>query len=155
MPGHNYAGPGTNVTQRIERGDKPINYFDAASLIHDVEYDIKEQHIADANMVKNLKRQSGLLPKIIGTAASTTFAIKNALGLYKPQQNKSQGLINQQKAMPLLKDFDMQFDLEKMRSQPKQFATQLRGVRPTQNQLRGVRPLILPPINNPAQEGDM
>jgi len=37
-PGHNYTGPGTNVVRRIFRGDMPVNYQDAVTLLHDVDY---------------------------------------------------------------------------------------------------------------------
>lgn len=34
--GYNFAGPGTNVTRRLENGVKPVNNLDAAALQHDI-----------------------------------------------------------------------------------------------------------------------
>lgn len=36
FPGYNFAGPGTNVARRLERGVKPVNNIDAAALQHDL-----------------------------------------------------------------------------------------------------------------------
>jgi hypothetical protein len=38
IPGYNYCGPGTQVYQRISRGDLPINELDMACQFHDVDY---------------------------------------------------------------------------------------------------------------------
>lgn len=38
LPGHNFTGPGTRLTERLERGDEPVNRVDALSLHHDIRY---------------------------------------------------------------------------------------------------------------------
>jgi hypothetical protein len=38
LPGHNFTGPGTKLTERLERGDEPINRVDELSLHHDLRY---------------------------------------------------------------------------------------------------------------------
>jgi len=38
LPGHNFTGPGTRLTQRLERGDEPVNRVDELSLHHDIRY---------------------------------------------------------------------------------------------------------------------
>ena len=55
----NYAGPGTNVRERIKRGDAPINAVDAISKAHDLRYMIATDYdavrAADNKMVAALK----------------------------------------------------------------------------------------------------
>jgi len=38
IPGYNYCGPGTQVYQRITRGDLPVNELDLGCQFHDVDY---------------------------------------------------------------------------------------------------------------------
>lgn len=57
MPGHNYFGPGTHVEDRLNRGDQPVNIFDRAAMIHDVEYLTNQQFTADNNMFYNIIRE--------------------------------------------------------------------------------------------------
>lgn len=38
FPGHNFTGPGTQITWRLEHGIKPMNKVDEASMYHDIEY---------------------------------------------------------------------------------------------------------------------
>ena len=38
IPFYNYAGPGTNLELRLEKGIKPVNGLDHASMMHDVSY---------------------------------------------------------------------------------------------------------------------
>lgn len=57
FPFHNYAGPGTHVIERIQKGDLPINDFDAAALIHDMEYiGYGSRNKADLNMMANIAK---------------------------------------------------------------------------------------------------
>ena len=61
----NYAGPGTHIIERLQRGDPPRTYTDKVSRIHDIKYALstyentqKEQlrdiRLADDEMVKSL-----------------------------------------------------------------------------------------------------
>jgi len=38
MPGYNYMGPGTNVLNRLERLDNPINIIDEIAKQHDIDF---------------------------------------------------------------------------------------------------------------------
>ncbi len=38
LPGHRFTGPGTRLTERLERGDEPVNRVDELSLHHDIRY---------------------------------------------------------------------------------------------------------------------
>tara|TARA_Y100001963_G_scaffold113369_1_gene157017 strand:- start:31 stop:330 length:300 start_codon:yes stop_codon:yes gene_type:complete len=38
LPGYNFCGPGTNLEERLARGDKPINELDACCMVHDIVY---------------------------------------------------------------------------------------------------------------------
>jgi hypothetical protein len=38
IPGYNFCGPGTQVKERLERGDMGVNDLDNACRLHDVEY---------------------------------------------------------------------------------------------------------------------
>lgn len=45
MPGHNFTGPGTKLTERLEGGGaraKPVNKVDELSLDHDIYYHFAE-----------------------------------------------------------------------------------------------------------------
>lgn len=41
LPGHNYAGPGTNVTRRLRNKVQPMNALDAACLQHDLDVETR------------------------------------------------------------------------------------------------------------------
>lgn len=77
LPHHNYAGPGTNVSAKLDLGILPTTYLDAAALIHDVEYSFyPNQKLADANMLKNLSEWSGVTQLITKIA----FTVKDIFG---------------------------------------------------------------------------
>lgn len=54
IPSYQYCGPGTKLSERIARGDKPKNKLDAACLQHDISYsrrtDLGERHKADKQL---------------------------------------------------------------------------------------------------------
>jgi hypothetical protein len=62
LPGHNFAGPGTKLKERLARGDKGINRIDELAREHDISYsdskgksDKKElRHAADREMLKKI-----------------------------------------------------------------------------------------------------
>lgn len=41
LPEHNFCGPGTNVTRRLNEGVQPMSELDAACLIHDIEIETR------------------------------------------------------------------------------------------------------------------
>lgn len=51
LPGYQYCGPGTRLSQRLSRGDPGINPLDAACKTHDIAYDkqknLSERHKSD------------------------------------------------------------------------------------------------------------
>ena len=65
IPGYNYAGPGTDLSKRLDKNDKPlpgfepVNALDAVALQHDLNYreagnDMAKQRAADDLMVKQI-----------------------------------------------------------------------------------------------------
>ena len=38
LAGYNFCGPGTELSSRLTRGDKPINALDACCMVHDIVY---------------------------------------------------------------------------------------------------------------------
>lgn len=42
VPGYHYLGAGTKLTERLERGDAPINPLDEAARLHDIAYSEKK-----------------------------------------------------------------------------------------------------------------
>ncbi len=38
LPGYNFCGPGTKLSERLARGDLPINELDACCMVHDIIY---------------------------------------------------------------------------------------------------------------------
>jgi len=86
LPGYNFCGPGTELEQRLARGDMPINNLDAACLVHDIVYaDTKDKDTrvdadrvlrssADKIMVDSLAKQDMQLyaeASIVSVAMST------------------------------------------------------------------------------------
>jgi len=41
LPDHNFCGPGTNVTRRLNEGVQPMSELDAACRIHDIEIETR------------------------------------------------------------------------------------------------------------------
>jgi hypothetical protein len=103
LPFHSYAGPGTNITQRINNKIKPFNRLDAAALIHDVEYDMLDQKKADDNMVYNIKKGGGVFNKMIGNAVDSTFRLNRYAKIYQPKQNEQRGIALKAGAENILK----------------------------------------------------
>jgi len=86
LPFHNYAGPGTHISENIHKGVKPISNLDRAALIHDIEYLNGNQFQADNNMFKNMvKNDIFSFPLAAITRAS--FFFKDIFG-YHPRENK-------------------------------------------------------------------
>jgi hypothetical protein len=81
IPGYNYCGPGTQVFERVKRGDNGVNYLDNACKLHDIEYmayidntekiiesDKKLIEAASKVLQKNFNN-TGILGKIISPVA--------------------------------------------------------------------------------------
>lgn len=79
LPFHNFAGPGTHIIERLEKGVKPTTDLDLAALIHDVEYLGLDQHTADRNFRKNLIRQS-IFNFPLANFTSVAFTLKDLVG---------------------------------------------------------------------------
>lgn len=82
LPGYNYAGPGTRIKSNILHGIKPVDAFDAAALIHDVEYLSGQYSKADDNMIGNLikAKSAWTIP------SEVAFTVKDYIG-YEPTPN--------------------------------------------------------------------
>lgn len=54
LPGYQFCGPGTKLSERLARGEKGVNPLDAACRVHDIAYsqskDLKQRHIADKTL---------------------------------------------------------------------------------------------------------
>ncbi len=90
LPDSNWTGPGTRIKERIARGDKPLNAVDAASQIHDLEYNhikrtesnpierAKKVRISDEKALQSYQKALGTNP-ILGRLAFTGIKSKNIL----------------------------------------------------------------------------
>ena len=56
----NYAGPGTNIGKRLQRGDLPVSETDRVAMAHDIRYGLARNYdqvrVADRKMIKALSR---------------------------------------------------------------------------------------------------
>lgn len=106
---NNYLGPGTRIVQRIEKGVRPISLYDAAAMIHDIEYTSLDQRTADTNMLNNIKRASLLGSYDPYTALiKLSFAIKDKVGYNSiKDDNLYQHLKQQVTQQQLLADYPM------------------------------------------------
>ncbi|MDT3824640.1 hypothetical protein RPN13_02385, partial [Staphylococcus aureus] len=50
MPGYQYCGPGTKLSERLARGDPGINPLDAACKEHDIAYSKNREDVAARNV---------------------------------------------------------------------------------------------------------
>ena len=80
----NFAGPGTNVAARLERGDLPINEVDRISKAHDLRYALATNYdqvrAADQKMVSALNRvkDSDMHVKAAKAAIRAKMGLENA-----------------------------------------------------------------------------
>lgn len=84
IPTMNYMGPGTHVISNVFTNKQPVNTFDKASMIHDVEY-VKpgNQWSADNNMWLNLVKEAPyLLP--VHNLVRAAFLVKDLFGYHPP-----------------------------------------------------------------------
>lgn len=89
-PGYNYLGPGTDLDNRLARGDKPINKLDEAAREHDLFYRDHEKtadrHVADKILQdKALERvkssDADRAEKFWSLATATGMLVKRKLGM--------------------------------------------------------------------------
>lgn len=87
--GYQYAGPGTKVKEKLERGVKPKNKLDEAAMHHDIAYlkskDLKDRHAADkilqeAAWERVKAKDSSLGEKAAGYLVTNTMKLKRAIG---------------------------------------------------------------------------
>lgn len=89
LPNHNYTGPNTNLLLNIEKGIKPYNKIDEASLIHDIDYhenkDLNKRHDADKILQERskeiLNNSSNFKEKMEGLLVSNVMNVKRKMGL--------------------------------------------------------------------------
>ena len=79
LPGHNFAGPGTDVEKQLREGKYPVNYLDWASLLHDIDYGShKSTKDADSEFIERLEQDD----TITGTAVKHLFKGKQFVDKY-------------------------------------------------------------------------
>lgn len=65
LPGYNYLGPGTPTIENILSGKLPVDEFDLAAMVHDIEYLSGETYHADYNMYLNTSGLKALATNLI------------------------------------------------------------------------------------------
>ncbi len=76
MPGYQFMGPGTNIVARIYNGVRPINYNDAVTMIHDIDYlSSKSLDQSDDEAIGRLQNN------IVGIVAKIGLTMRKVLGL--------------------------------------------------------------------------
>ena len=74
---HSYTGPGTNIVERVRRGDKPVDATDAAARAHDLAYaaaeDMADIRRADEAFIAAVSKVPGKTAAI----ARKMIALKN------------------------------------------------------------------------------
>jgi len=101
VPFHKYAGPGTNIRNKILEGVRPFqSNLDESAIIHDIEYmKPNNQWNADNNMAWNLARNGNYAEAIISRLA---FLVKDLTGL-KRKDKTDLNEYNQLKAIATAK----------------------------------------------------
>lgn len=87
IPGYNFCGPGTDIENRLKRGDYGINDLDNACRIHDVEYGMyrgnnKKLQESDAKLaeaarkiIEDIEKKSLISSKIVNILSSKGIPI--------------------------------------------------------------------------------
>jgi hypothetical protein len=87
--GYQYAGPGTNLELRLEKGIKPKNKLDEAAMFHDIAYNnsksLEDRHVADKKLEEEAWKRvkasdAGLGEKALGWLVTNTKKAKRSLG---------------------------------------------------------------------------
>lgn len=89
LPGYNYCGPGTRLSKRLSRGDRPINGLDEACKLHDIAYashsDSDSRRRADKELAERAWQRfkspdSSLSEKLSAWAVTNTMKAKSSIG---------------------------------------------------------------------------
>lgn len=89
LPGYNYCGPGTNLIERLARGDKGINQLDEYCKEHDIAYSrslsLKDRLKADIRLMKMARKRiqapdAGIGEKIAAQLVNKAMLAKVKLG---------------------------------------------------------------------------
>lgn len=87
--GYQYAGPGTNLDLKLEKGVKPKNKLDEAAMYHDIAYskskNLDDRHVADKKLEDDAWARvkapdAGLDEKAMAWLVTNTMKGKRALG---------------------------------------------------------------------------
>jgi len=87
--GYQYAGPGTNLELKLEKGVKPKNKLDEAAMFHDIAYskskNLNDRHVADKKLEEDAwarvkASDAGLGEKAMAWLVTNTMKGKRALG---------------------------------------------------------------------------
>lgn len=97
IPGYQYCGPGTNLKERLARGDSGINQLDSACKVHDIAYskyfDSKNRSIADKELVERAWERvkapdASLSEKAAAWAVTNIMKAKSKFGSGKKKPQK-------------------------------------------------------------------
>lgn len=89
LPGYQYCGPGTKLSERLRRGDSGINELDKACKWHDIAYDsYSEDHnrnLADLVLIEKAKQRmssedASLKEKLAAATVAGIMTVKNKIG---------------------------------------------------------------------------
>lgn len=79
LKNYNFAGPGTKLHKRLERGDKGINALDEACKIHDIAYDKykddKNRNIADKVLIEKAWERYKAQDSTLGEKAAALVVV--------------------------------------------------------------------------------
>lgn len=98
IPGYQFCGPGTQLEQRLARGDRGINPLDAACRDHDIAYSrsnhLGERHVADNILATTARkritaRDSTFGEKTAATAVWAAMKAKTKFGMGMKTKNSS------------------------------------------------------------------
>jgi hypothetical protein len=113
LPGYQYCGPGTNLAERLRRGDQGINKLDAACKQHDIAYakysDNESRKVADRTLVERAWERvkapdSSLKEKADAWVVTNIMKAKSKLGSGRKQTKKRQRSTNTRKNKKCVKN---------------------------------------------------
>lgn len=104
IPGYQFCGPGTRLTERLQRGEQGINQLDSACRDHDISYsqsnNLSNRHIADRILAKKARERiiasdANLGEKAAAAAVWSAMKVKTKLGmgLHNKRKRKVQNKI--------------------------------------------------------------
>lgn len=83
LPGYNYCGPGTNLRERLNRGDKGVNQLDEYCKQHDIAYmktdNLQARHEADKILMKMAKKRASTSSNASVGEKLAANIVKNAM----------------------------------------------------------------------------